>query len=369
MEHHKLQNKNRVYIISISWEKELNETLKKLHDFHKSGIIAYAKICTLEKPIDNAIPRMHIILRLHSQKSILQIKKYFPAAVLENIVSWTNIKDKMCRNALENGLKSFEIGVDSKSKQASKKRHYEQRKSTKRSESSSRSHIQALDDIVELQNNSKTRRTDLISHIFNERPDLIRERHQGIKLAKEIAKEQRMKKLIIKANSVKWRDWQSWFIKKATKEEINPREILVVYDPKGNTGKSYLNTMFSLLHSDETCNLQNGFSQNMFYSAGKVNDLKYVLMDLTRSDEKWVNYSAIEKIKNGHFDTCKYNNENVCVEPPFFAIFTNFKLHWWSLSLDRWSLLYIDKENDTFKFFPRYERDMKMYFNSDPKFG
>jgi len=365
MDHHKLQNKNRVSIIYISWEKELDETLKKLQDLHKLGVIAYAKICALEKPIDNTIPRIHIILRLHIQKSILQIKKYFPAAVLENIVSWSNIKDKMCRNALDNHLKSFEIGEDSKSKQATKKRHYEQRKSMKRSELSSRSHIQALDDVVELQNNSKTRRTDLISHIFNERPDLIRERHQGIKLAKEMVKEQRMKKLIIKANSVKWREWQSWFIEKATKEETNSREILVVYDPKGNTGKSYLKTMFSLLHSDETCNLQNGFSQNMFYSAGKVNDLKYVLMDLTRSDEKWINYSAIEKIKNGHFDTCKYNNENVCLEPPFFAIFTNFKLRWSSLSLDRWSLLYIDSQKDTFKFFPRFDRDMKIYFNTD----
>ena len=184
MDHHKLQNKNRVSIIYISWEKELDETLKKLQDLHKSGVIAYAKICALEKPIDNTIPRIHIILRLHIQKSILQIKKYFPAAVLENIVSWSNIKDKMCRNALDNHLKSFEIGEDSKSKQATKKRHYEQRKSMKRSELFSRSHIQALDDIVELQNNSKTRRTDLISHIFNERPDLIRERHQGIKISK-----------------------------------------------------------------------------------------------------------------------------------------------------------------------------------------
>ena len=71
-----------------------------------------------------------------------------------------------------------------------------------------------------------------------------------------MVKEQRMKKHIIKAISVKWGEWQSWFIEKATKEETNSWEILLVYDPKENTGKSYLNTMFSLLHSDETCNLQ-----------------------------------------------------------------------------------------------------------------
>ena len=365
MDERKLQNKNTVSIISISWKKDLDEVLKKIQDLSKN-IIAYAKICELEKSVDDTIPTIQVIMRFHKRKSILQIKKYFPSADLENIVSWKNIKDKMYRNALDKHLKSFEIGEDWKSKQASKKSHFEQKKSMKRSELTSRSNIQALEDIVELQNNPKTR-TDLISHLFNQRPDLLRDRHQGIKLAKELAKEQKMNKLIIKANSVKWRDWQSWFIEKATKEEINPREILVVYDPIGNTGKSYLNTMFSLLHSDETCNLQNGFSQNMFYSAGKVNNLKYVLMDLCRSDEKWINYSAIEKIKNGSFDTCKYNNENVCVEPPFFAIFTNFKLRWRSMSVDRWSLLFIDSENDSFKFFPRYDRNMKMYFDSKTK--
>ena len=51
----------------------------------------------------------------------------------------------------------------------------------------------------------------------------------------------------------------------------------------------------------------------------------------------------------------------------FFATFTSFKLCWHSLSLDRWSLLYIDSQNVTFKFFPRFEWDMKMYFNSDPR--
>ena len=56
----------------------------------------------------------------------------------------------MCRNVLDNHLKSFEIGKDYKSRQASKKTHFEQKKSLKRSELSSRSHIHALDKIVEL---------------------------------------------------------------------------------------------------------------------------------------------------------------------------------------------------------------------------
>ena len=100
----------------------------------------------------------------------------------------------------------------------------------------------------------------------------------------------------------------------------------------------------------------------MFHSAGKVDDLRYVIMDLARSDHHSVNYSAIEQIKNGDFDTCKYNNINVCIEPPFFAIFTNFKLNWQSLSRDRWSLLYVMKDN-TFKYYERFDPSMKDHFN------
>ena len=365
-----LQNKDLVLIIHISWKLEFGESLEKLQDLHKSGVIVYAKICTLEKSIDDPIPTTHMIMRFYKRKSILQIKSYFPSAELEKIASWKIIKEKMCGITINTKhAKIVEIGQDSGSKQAVRKRHYEQRKSTKNLEMVSASHNRRLYDIVELQQNPITRRTGLSSHLFNQRPDLIRERHQGIKLAREIAKDQRMERFIAMAESVKWRDWQKWLIEKATKQERAPREILVVFDPVGNTGKSYFRTMFSLLHPKETCKLQNGHSQNMFHSAGKVDDLKYVLMDLARSDKDSVNYSAIEQIKNGDFDTCKYNNENVCVEPPFFAIFTNFKLHWWSLSLDRWTLLYIDKEKDTFLYFPRYNRDMKKYFDSDSKFN
>ena len=105
MDESKLQNKNTVSIICISWQKELDETMRKLYDLHKSNIIAYAKICELEKSVDDGIHTIHAIIRFHKSKSILQLKKYFPSAVLENIVSWKNIKDKMCRNVLDNQQK------------------------------------------------------------------------------------------------------------------------------------------------------------------------------------------------------------------------------------------------------------------------
>ena len=239
-------------------------------------------------------------------------------------------------------------------------------------EKASKSFNQSLYEIVELkkQMGKKSANTneDLTSLLFRERPDLIRTRNEGIKLANELFQNERMKKMREKADSVKLRKWQKWFFDKATKQHVNPREVLVVYDPIGNTGKSFLRKMFGVLYPNQTCKLQNGYSKDMFHSAVKVDDLRYVIMDMARSDCHSVNYSAIEQIKNGDFDTCKYNNHNVCIDSPFFAIFTNFKLDWYSLSLDRWSLLYVNKDN-TFKYYERFDRSMKDHFNQTQKWS
>ena len=83
MDESKLQNKNTVSIIYISWQKELDETMRKLYDLHKSNIIAYAKMCELKKSVDT-IPTIHVIMRFHKRKSILQIKKIFSRCSFRN---------------------------------------------------------------------------------------------------------------------------------------------------------------------------------------------------------------------------------------------------------------------------------------------
>ena len=47
----KLQNKDQVYIIHISWEFNTNEALEKLQDLHKSRVIVYAKVCGFKNNI------------------------------------------------------------------------------------------------------------------------------------------------------------------------------------------------------------------------------------------------------------------------------------------------------------------------------
>ena len=364
MEQH-MKNEDRVLIVFIEWEKSESDVRSKLQDLYNSNIITYAKAVFFEKTRYETISLFHIIIRFTKPKSKRQLLKHFPAATLKKIISWKKQKGLITTLAKDIG-KIIEIGNDNCSKQYAKSLHYEERSFKKRGEKVSKSSNQSLYDIVELKKwmDKKATNTnqDLTSFIFNERPDLIRTRKEGFKLANELSQNERVNKMRQKAESVEWRQWQKWFFDKATNQHINPREVLVVYDPVGNTGKSFLRKMFGILYSNQTCKLQNGHSRGMFHSAGKTEDLRYVIMDLGRSDCRSVNYNAIEQIKNGDFDTCKYNNTNVCVEPPFFAIFTNFKLDWWSLSLDRWSLLYLNNDN-TFKYYERFDPSMKDHFN------
>ena len=368
MEHH-INYKDRVSIIFIEWSKPESDVRSKLQDLYNTNIIIYAKAVFFDKATHDSVSSLHIITRFSKRLSRLQILNHFPNATLKKITSWKNQKE-LITTSPKNITKIIEIGCDNVSKQSVKLHHHEKRMSTKTYEKASKSYNKSLYDIVELkkQMGKKPANTnqDLTSLLFKERPDLIRGRNEGIKLAKELSQNERMKKMRQKAESVKWREWQKWFFDKATNQHVSPREVLVVYDPIGNTGKSFLRKMFGVLYPNQTCKLQNGHSKDMFHTAGKVDDLKYVIMDLARSDCHSVNYSAIEQIKNGDFDTCKYNNINVCIDSQFFAIFTNFKLDWYSLSLDRWSLLHVNKDN-TFKYYERFDHSMKVHFNQTPK--
>ena len=359
-----LQNKDRVSIIFIEWKKSENDVITKLQDLYNSNTITYAKANFFEMTTNNTNFYSHIIIRFSKQTSIFQILNQFPDATLKKIDSWKTQKELIITSP-KDGSKIIEIGHDIASKQYVKQQQHEKKILVKTYENASKSCNQSLYDIVELKKlmDKKTSNTneDLTSVVFNKRPDLLRTRNEGFKLAKELSRNKRMKKMRQKAESTNWNEWQKWFIDKAINKPINSREVLVVYDPKGNTGKSYLRKMFGILYPNQTCKLQNGHSKDMFHSAGKVEDLRYVIMDLTRSDFNSVNYGAIEQIKNGDFDTCKYNNINVCFDPPFFAIFTNFKLNWFSLSLDRWSLLTLNKDN-TFKYYERFDPNMKDHF-------
>lgn len=123
------------------------------------------------------------------------------------------------------------------------------------------------------------------------------------------------------------------------------REILVIIDPVGGAGKSFLAKHM------EACGLAKVIpkmsrSDDMI-SAAMVNPADGYIFDIPRAEEKrsvslW---SAIEQIKSGHLYDWRYQYREVWIESPKIMVFTNTEPPWDYLSLDRWKILRLEGES------------------------
>lgn len=146
---------------------------------------------------------------------------------------------------------------------------------------------------------------------------------KGIQRSLRYAQEVFKLKPIPKMENFKPRKWQQSIID-ILEKPTDGRTIYYVYDKKGNTGKTYLCKYLVANH-------------NAFYtSPAKSSDILYaynnqkvVLYDIPKSqDEAFINYGALEKLKdgiyfNGKYDSSlRYRHENIHIivfsnnEPP-----------------------------------------------------
>ena len=115
------------------------------------------------------------------------------------------------------------------------------------------------------------------------------------------------------------RPWQQTLLDKLL-APANDRTIYWMYDPKGNQGKS---TLCKFLVSNHDAIMLTGKAENMFSA---YDNQRIILVDLPRAtDDKYINYSAIEKLKDGLFFVGKYESHQHY--RPFNAhvvVFSNF---------------------------------------------
>jgi len=162
-------------------------------------------------------------------------------------------------------------------------------------------------------------------------------------------------------------DWQKEFIKDLCDEEKPPnhRDVHWYYDKKGNTGKSTLTRWIKSLNND-------------WYSCTEVNQCKDLapvilnalesgwagwgwIFDLPRDAEDHKGfYSGIECLKNGEITGTKYKGKTVTFDIPYVVVFANFLPKTYKMSLDRWKIYEIDRENKAHKLDAyRLNRDAK----------
>lgn len=116
------------------------------------------------------------------------------------------------------------------------------------------------------------------------------------------------------------------------KNKADDRTIHWFWEETGNIGKTTFCKFLS-------------FHYNAIPLEGKKNDILYCaatfpsnlyIYDIERSLEDHINYSAIEKIKNGYFMCAKYESKPIIRNCPHVLCFANFEPNYLKLSEDRW---------------------------------
>lgn len=130
-------------------------------------------------------------------------------------------------------------------------------------------------------------------------------------------------------------DWQKRVVDECM-QEPDDRTINWLWDWEGNKGKSQLVRYLVI-------------NRNALLISGKGADIKYliaqqtqppdiILYDIPRTAQGYVNYTALEEIKNGIFCSNKYESKMVVMNSPHIFCFANFEPNTDAMSADRWKV-------------------------------
>ena len=117
-----------------------------------------------------------------------------------------------------------------------------------------------------------------------------------------------------------FRPWQ----KALLELEQSDREIDVIIDIKGNTGKSWITKYLAL--KNKATNVPSGLaSKDIMRMCLKRGTTGWYIFDMPRASGKQTKdtWSAIESIKNGYLWDDRYTWEEKWIDPPKVTVFTN----------------------------------------------
>ncbi len=147
-----------------------------------------------------------------------------------------------------------------------------------------------------------------------------------------------MSKLALQFDKAMLRPWQTEAINLYLAQD--DRTILWIYDKTGNTGKSWL-TKYIYVKFKNVYLCENGKASDIVYAYKKQ---PYVCYDLSRSQERIINYMTMEGFKNGKLFSGKYHSKMIIFTPAKVIVFANYMPDTSSLSLDRWAIYKISSD-------------------------
>lgn len=121
------------------------------------------------------------------------------------------------------------------------------------------------------------------------------------------------------------------------KEEPDERTIHWFWDPDGNIGKTVLCKYLVAKHN---ALMLTGKSNDMYHMISKFPDKReLILIDCPRSSQDYINYGAIEQIKNGLIFSGKYEGSQLVFNCPHVICFANQEPDYTKMSNDRWNVI------------------------------
>lgn len=126
------------------------------------------------------------------------------------------------------------------------------------------------------------------------------------------------------------------------KEEPDERTIYWFWERNGNCGKTHLCKY--LAHTRNALLLGGGKASDMFHAINKYDDKReLILINIPRDKLDYINYGAIEQIKDGAIFSGKYDSCSLIFNCPHLFIFANEEPDRTRLSRDRWRVYNIER--------------------------
>lgn len=119
-------------------------------------------------------------------------------------------------------------------------------------------------------------------------------------------------------------------------QEPDERTIHWYWEKEGNKGKTVLCKYLVAKHN---ALMLTGKSNDMYHMISKMkNKRKIFIVDIPRSTQDYINYGAIEQIKNGLVFSGKYEGDQLIFNCPHVIVFANQRPDFDKMSKDRWHI-------------------------------
>ena len=123
------------------------------------------------------------------------------------------------------------------------------------------------------------------------------------------------------------------------KTKPDKRTIWWFWEPIGNVGKT---TLCKYLVGKKDALMLTGKSSDMYHMISKYpNKRKLFICDIPRTAMEYVNYGAIEQMKNGLIFSGKYEGTQLLFNCPHIIVFANQEPERMKMSMDRWKIIKI----------------------------